>query len=68
MNFAEAIGDVLVAEGVRVAAGITGPSIGHLADALAERPEVKVFHVRRERVVVDICAWTRAHLVARRFV
>ena len=55
MNVAEAMGDALVAEGVRVAAGITGQSIGHLADALAERPEVKVFYVRQERVAVDIC-------------
>lgn len=55
MNVAEAMGDALVAEGVRVAAGITGQSIGHLADALAERPEVKVFYTRQERVAVDIC-------------
>jgi thiamine pyrophosphate-dependent acetolactate synthase large subunit-like protein len=55
MNVATAIADALVAEGVRVAAGITGQSIGHLADALAERPEVKVFYVRQERVAVDIC-------------
>ena len=55
MNVAEAMADALVAEGVRVAAGITGQSIGHLADALAERPAVKVFYVRQERVAVDIC-------------
>ena len=37
MKVAEAIAQALVLEGVRLAAGITGQSIGHVADALAER-------------------------------
>jgi thiamine pyrophosphate-dependent acetolactate synthase large subunit-like protein len=55
MNVAEAMAQALTAEGVRLAAGITGQSVGHLADALAERPQVKVFYTRQERVAVDIC-------------
>lgn len=55
MNVAEAMSSALAAEGVRIAAGITGQSIGHLADALAERNDVKIFYTRQERVAVDIC-------------
>jgi acetolactate synthase-1/2/3 large subunit len=55
MNVAEAMSSALAAEGVRVAAGITGQSIGHLADALAERQDIKIFYTRQERVAVDIC-------------
>ena len=54
MKVAEAIAQALVAEGVRLAAGITGQSIGHVADALADRDEVKVVYVRQERVAIDI--------------
>src|SRR5688572_8509600 len=52
MKVADAIGRILMAEGVEVAAGITGQSVGHVADALSE---LKVCYVRQERVAVDIC-------------
>lgn len=52
MKVAEAIGKILMSEGVEVAAGITGQSIGHVADALAE---MQICYVRQERVAVDIC-------------
>jgi thiamine pyrophosphate-dependent acetolactate synthase large subunit-like protein len=55
MNVAEAMAQALAAEGVRIAAGITGQSVGHLADALAEQQQVKAFYTRQERVAVDIC-------------
>ncbi len=55
MNVAQAICQALVKEGVRVAAGITGQSIGHLADALSLAPEVTLFYTRQERAAVDIC-------------
>jgi acetolactate synthase-1/2/3 large subunit len=55
MNVAEAIGQILVAEGVRLAAGITGQSVGHVADALVSAPEVTLCYTRQERVAVDIC-------------
>ncbi len=55
MKVAEAISQALVSEGVRLAAGITGQSIGHVADALAEKDGVKVIYARQERVAFDIC-------------
>ena len=55
MKVAEAISHALVSEGVRLAAGITGQSIGHVADALAEHDSVKVIYARQERVAFDIC-------------
>jgi acetolactate synthase-1/2/3 large subunit len=55
VNVADRIGQILVAEGVRLAAGITGQSIGYVADALASAPEVKLCYTRQERVAVDIC-------------
>ncbi len=55
MKVAEAICHSLVCEGVRFAAGITGQSIGHVADALAEHDEVNVIYARQERVAFDIC-------------
>ena len=55
MNVAEAIAEALLAEGVRLAAGITGQSIGQLADALALASEVSLIYVRQERVAIDIC-------------
>ena len=55
MKVAEAISHALVSEGVRLAAGITGQSIGHVADALAEEDGVKVIYARQERVAFDIC-------------
>ena len=54
MKVAEAIAQALVAEGVRLAAGITGQSVGHVADALAEKESVKVVYVRQERVAIDM--------------
>ncbi|HZS01670.1 MAG TPA: thiamine pyrophosphate-dependent enzyme [Chloroflexota bacterium] len=55
MNVADRIGQILVAEGVRLAAGITGQSVGYVADALASAPEIKLCYTRQERVAVDIC-------------
>src|SRR5581483_4624050 len=55
MNVAEAVAEALLAEGVKVAAGITGQSIGQLADALALAPELSLIYVRQERVAIDIC-------------
>lgn len=54
MKVADAIAQALVAEGVRLAAGITGQSVGHVADALAESDDVKVVYVRQERVAIDM--------------
>ena len=54
MRVAEAIAQALASEGVRLAAGITGQSVGHIADAMAETEGVKVVYVRQERVAIDI--------------
>ncbi len=55
MNVAQAISKAVVAEGARLAAGITGQSVGHVADALSMNPEMSMIYVRQERVAVDIC-------------
>ncbi|OFZ98851.1 MAG: hypothetical protein A3H35_09535 [Betaproteobacteria bacterium RIFCSPLOWO2_02_FULL_62_17] len=55
MNVAEAISKAVVAEGARLAAGITGQSVGHIADALSMNPDMSMIYVRQERVAVDIC-------------
>lgn len=55
MNVAEAISIAVVAEGARLAAGITGQSVGHIADALSMNPDMSMIYVRQERVAVDIC-------------
>ena len=55
MKVAEAIAHALTAEGVTLAAGITGQSIGHVADSLAERNGVSLIYARQERVAFDIC-------------
>src|SRR3954451_15433538 len=55
MKVAEAIAHALSAEGVTLAAGITGQSIGHVADSLAERNVVSLIYARQERVAFDIC-------------
>jgi len=55
MNVAEAIAQAVVAEGARLAAGITGQSVGHIADALSMNPSMTMIYVRQERVAVDIC-------------
>jgi acetolactate synthase-1/2/3 large subunit len=55
MNVAQAMAQAIAAEGVRIAAGITGQSVGHMVDALAEQAGVKVYYTRQERVAIDIC-------------
>src|SRR5262245_40925098 len=55
MTVAEAISQALYAEGIRLVAGITGQSIGHVADALAECDGMSVCYTRQERVAFDIC-------------
>ena len=55
MNVAEAIAQAVVAEGAKLAAGITGQSVGHIADALSMNPNMTMIYVRQERVAVDIC-------------
>jgi len=50
MIVAEAISQALVAEGVRLSAGITGQSVGLIADALISRPELQMYYTRQERV------------------
>src|SRR4051812_26242755 len=55
MKVAQAISKALRLEAVRIAAGITGQSIGHVADAFAEEEGATVFYVRQERVAFDVC-------------
>ena len=55
MIVAEAIAQAVVAEGAKLAAGITGQSVGHIADALSMNPNMTMIYVRQERVAVDIC-------------
>ena len=55
MKVAEAISHALVAEGVTLAAGIAGQSIGQLLDAMAETNEISLMYARQERVALDIC-------------
>ena len=55
MKVAQAIARALYQEGIRLVAGITGQSIGHVADALAECENMSVFYTRQERVAFDIC-------------
>lgn len=55
MNVAEAVCQALVAEGIRLSAGITGTSVGLIGDALFSRPEIQMCYTRQERVAVDIC-------------
>lgn len=54
MNVAETVVQALVSEGVRVAAGIYGESIGRVVVGLANAPTVKLCYTRQERVAVDI--------------
>ena len=54
MRVADTIAEILVKEGVRVAAGIGGNSIQYVAEAMAARPEMKVCYARSERVAADI--------------
>ena len=55
MKVGDAIADALVAEGISLAAGISGQSIGRLLDAIANRNEIKLMYARQERVAFDIC-------------
>jgi len=55
MKVSEKIAEALVSEGVTLAAGISGQSIGRLLDAIANRPEVTLMYTRQERVAFDIC-------------
>ena len=55
MNVAETLARILVEEGVAVASGITGQSIGHVADALINNPGINMCYTRQERVAVDVC-------------
>ena len=55
MKVSDAISHALVAEGVTLAAGISGQSIGHVLDSIAESPEISLMYARQERVALDIC-------------
>ena len=55
MKVSDAICQALVAEGVTLAAGISGQSIGHVLDAIAESPNFSLMYARQERVAFDIC-------------
>lgn len=55
MNVAEAISHCLVAEGIKLAAGLSGQSIGPLLDQIAGRTELSLMYARQERVAFDIC-------------
>ncbi|HWG03632.1 MAG TPA: thiamine pyrophosphate-binding protein [Beijerinckiaceae bacterium] len=55
MKVSDAISQALVAEGVTLAAGISGQSIGHVLDSIAESPSFSLIYVRQERVAFDIC-------------
>jgi acetolactate synthase I/II/III large subunit len=55
MKVAQAISRALVSEGVTLAAGIAGQSIGQLLDAMADTDEIKLMYARQERVAFDIC-------------
>ncbi len=51
MKVGEAVGHALVAEGVRLAVGLSGTHIG----AIAAREEISLMYARQERVAFDIC-------------
>ena len=55
MNVAELISRCLVAEGVTLAAGLSGQSVGPVLDGLSERSEISLMYARQERVAFDIC-------------
>lgn len=55
MNVAEAISHCLVAEGVKLAAGLSGQQIGPILDQIAARTEIALMYARQERVAFDIC-------------
>lgn len=51
----ETISHCLVAEGVKLAAGMSGQQIGPLLDPIASRTEIALMYARQERVAFDIC-------------
>jgi len=53
MKVAQAINRILEAQGITLAAGITGQAIRHSADELAKEPHATVYHMRQERVAID---------------
>ena len=55
MKVAELISDCLVAEGVTLAAGLSGQSVGPLIDGISDRTEISLVYARQERVAFDIC-------------
>lgn len=55
MKVAELIGEYLVAEGINLAAGMSGQQIGPILDQIAARPEIELMYTRQERVAFDIC-------------
>lgn len=54
MNIGEAIGQALVAEGITLAAGISGTHVGKLLDAIAAESRINLMYARQERVAFDI--------------
>jgi acetolactate synthase-1/2/3 large subunit len=54
-SVAETISHCLVAEGVKLAAGMSGQQIGPLLDQIAGRTEIALMYARQERVAFDIC-------------
>ena len=55
MKVAEFIGNYLLAEGIRLAAGMSGQQIGPILDQLASHDEIDLMYTRQERVAFDIC-------------
>jgi acetolactate synthase-1/2/3 large subunit len=55
LNVAERIAEILLAEGVDVAAGIAGDTVDHLSTAFYKAPRMNVYCVRQERVAADLC-------------
>jgi acetolactate synthase-1/2/3 large subunit len=55
MKVAQAISRALVSEGVTLAAGIAGQSIGPIIDAIGDCEEISLMYARQERVAFDIC-------------
>ena len=55
MKVAEVISHCLVAEGVTLAAGLSGQSVGPLLDGISDRSEISLMYARQERVAFDIC-------------
>lgn len=54
MNVAETVVQSLVSEGVTLAVGIYGESIGRVVVGLANTPKIKLCYTRQERVAIDI--------------